>query len=109
MAVEIIMTNTEFHQSAEALLEHIEQQIEQQELDVDVDNDGNVLTIEFNNGSHIVLNKQEPLHQVWLATKFNGHHFSYENGQWFDQRNQIILESCLIDAFLRQAQIKLSL
>lgn len=103
------MTNTEFHQLAEELLEHIETEIEQQELDVDMDNDGNVLTIEFNNGTHIVINKQEPLHQVWLATKFNGHHFLYQNGQWFDERNQIFFAPCLIDAFLRQGELEFTL
>ena len=37
--------------------------------------------------SKIVINKQEPLHQIWVATRFGGYHFSNINNQWIDIRS----------------------
>ncbi|MGI2260297.1 iron donor protein CyaY [Shewanella sp. GXUN23E] len=84
------MTDTEFHQLADEMFQTIESAIEnaidEQDADVDVDASGGVLQLEFDDGSKIVINKQEPLHQIWVATKFGGYHFSFENGQWLDMR-----------------------
>jgi CyaY protein len=103
------MTDSEFHLKVEQWFDHLEQCIETQELDVDVDRHGPVLTIEFQPGSEIVINKQEPLHQIWLASKFSGHHFSFVENSWLDRRNQIALTDCLVDAFKRQAGLDLTL
>tara|TARA_B100001094_G_scaffold333007_1_gene407873 strand:- start:25030 stop:25341 length:312 start_codon:yes stop_codon:yes gene_type:complete len=103
------MTDSEFHLKADQFFDYLESCIEEQTLDVDVERSGPVLTIEFDAGSEIIINKQEPLHQIWLASKFSGHHFSYINDQWFDQRNHINFIDCLKDAFQRQAGINLSL
>ena len=105
------MTDSEFHHKADQFFDYIESCIEKQGLDVDVDVErhGPVLTIEFDLGSEIVINKQEYLHEIWLASKFSGHHFTYIDEQWFDQRNQISFVDCLTDAFKRQAGLSLSL
>ncbi|BDM62944.1 protein CyaY [Shewanella sp. NFH-SH190041] len=85
------MTDTEFHQLADDMFQIIESAIEsaidEQDADVDIDASGGVLQLEFEDGSKIVINKQEPLHQIWVATKFGGYHFAYESGQWLDNRS----------------------
>ena len=85
------MTDTEFHQLADEMFQAIENAIEaaidEQDADVDIDASGNVLQLEFQDRSKIVINKQEPLHQIWIATRFGGYHFSYVSGKWLDERN----------------------
>ncbi|WP_163938504.1 iron donor protein CyaY [Paraferrimonas sp. SM1919] len=97
------MTDTEFHLLADDLFNRIDARIEELELDVDVNFAGEVLQIEFNDRSQIVINKQEPLHQVWVATKFAGHHFSYIDNKWFDERNGLDFEPVIVDAISKQS------
>lgn len=37
--------------------------------DIDCEINGGVLTITFENGSKIIINRREPLHCVWLANQ----------------------------------------
>lgn len=85
------MTDSEYHQLADKMFDLIETAVEHaidnDDADVDVDNSGNVLQLEFPDGSKIVINKQEPLHELWIATRFGGYHFGYVEGKWLDGRN----------------------
>lgn len=57
------------------------------EIDLDYQIQDYVMTITFENQSVIIINKQEPLKQIWLATKKNGYHFNYKNNQWICNRS----------------------
>ena len=85
------MSDTEFHQAVDVLFQTIENAIEKAidtlDADVDIDASGGVLQLEFEDRSKIVINKQEPLHQIWVATRFGGYHFSYVDNQWIDTRS----------------------
>ncbi|ASJ98531.1 MULTISPECIES: iron donor protein CyaY [Shewanella] len=85
------MTDSEYHKLADemfnALEDAIENAIDEQDADIDIDASGNVLQLEFQDKSKIVINKQEPLHQIWVATQFGGYHFSYVDGKWLDERS----------------------
>lgn len=85
------MTDTQYHQLADDMFEKIEAAIEQaideQDADIDIDASGNVLQLEFGVGAKLVINKQEPLHELWVASRFGGFHFAYVDGKWLDQRN----------------------
>ena len=87
------MTDTEFHSLADemfsAIDDAVEQAIDEQDADVDMNASGNVLQMTFEDGSQIVINKQEPLHEIWLATKTGGYHFAYSDGKWLDTRNNL--------------------
>ena len=54
-------------------------------------------------GSKIILNKQAPLQQLWVATKFNGHHFEYRNNTWIDNRSGAEFWQFMNDAASKQA------
>ena len=71
------MNDSEFHRLADTLWMTIEERLDDWDGDSDIDCEinGGVLTISFENGSKIIINRQEPLHQVWLATKQGGYHF----------------------------------
>ncbi|WP_445395201.1 iron donor protein CyaY [Zobellella sp. An-6] len=80
------MKDSEFHALADAIYRHIEECIDQSGEDIECETVGGVMTLTFENGVKFVINRQEPLHQIWLATRENGHHFAYRDGQWIDNR-----------------------
>ena len=63
----------------------------------------------FINGTKIIINKQPPLHQLWMATKFNGHHFNHQNEQWIDERTGVEFWSFLDEAISKQAEATVNL
>ena len=88
------MTDTEFMDQAEALLQAVETGCDRinDETDCDVDNQrvGGMVTLVFTNGSQIVVNLQKPLREVWLAAQSGGYHFRCnEAGRWIDTRGQV--------------------
>ncbi|KFZ37735.1 frataxin [Shewanella mangrovi] len=106
------MTDTEYHQLADDMFERIENAIEYaidaQDADVDIDASGNVLQLEFGDGSKIVINKQEPLHELWVASRFGGYHFAYVDGKWLDQRNGGEFMPFVRESIAKQSGIELN-
>ncbi len=76
------MNVTEFHQNIEQVWAKIEEQLEAQDCDVDCDTQGSVFSITFQDRSQVVINKQEPLLELWLASRVGGFHFCYQNNNW---------------------------
>ena len=78
------MKESEFNQLAEQAMIDIEEAIESSGADIDYDTAGDVLTLEFANRSQIIVNKQAPLCQLWVAAKSGGYHFDYDadHGVW---------------------------
>jgi CyaY protein len=80
------MNDSEYNIAAEDLLLAVEEAIEDCGHDIDYEGVGGLLTLTFKNTTKIIINKQAPLKEIWVATKFNGHHFHFENEQWMDKR-----------------------
>ena len=85
------MTETEFLDLAEAVLDRIEVAIEAAgeaaDVDVECSRSGNVLEIEFvDNGSKIIVNTQAPMKEIWVAARAGGFHYRLVDGQWRDTR-----------------------
>lgn len=97
------MTDSEFFELADMLYQTIEDQIEESGADIDYDQNDALLTLEFDNRTKIIINRQQPLHQIWLATLENGHHYDYKNGLWIDDRNGAELLSFLSAAIAKQS------
>ena len=97
------MTDSEYHQLADDLMLTLEEAIDEIEFDLDYETAGGIVEVLFPNGTKIVVNKQAPLHQLWVATKFNGHHFEYIDGQWIDNRTGSEIWALLNDAASKQA------
>ncbi|CAM3925530.1 frataxin-like protein [Vibrio aerogenes CECT 7868] len=76
------MNDTEFHQYVDQQMECIEQLIDDSGADIDYETTGNVMTLDFEDRSQIIINRQEPMHEIWLASKSGGFHFQYTNNQW---------------------------
>lgn len=76
------MNDTEFHQLVDSQMETIEEMIDESGADVDYETSGNVMTLEFEDRSQIIINRQEPMHEIWLASKSGGFHFQWKDEQW---------------------------
>ncbi|WP_392562787.1 iron donor protein CyaY [Orbus sturtevantii] len=85
------MNTNQFYELANQLFIKIEQQLddyaEQHNTDIDYERHGNVITITFENQSKIIINTQEPLLQIWMATRRQGYHFDYKDGEWICSRS----------------------
>ena len=86
------MTDSEFMDQAERVLEAIESGCDRinDATDADIDNQrvGGMVTLKFANGSEIVVNLQKPLHEIWLAARSGGYHYRFDAGQWVDTKGQ---------------------
>jgi CyaY protein len=72
------MNESDFNQLAEDTMVAIEEAIDDSGADIDYDTAGGILTLEFTNGSQIIINKQAPLTQIWVAARSGGYHFDYD-------------------------------
>ena len=93
------MNNTEFHELVDAKLQLIEDMIDESGADIEPVITGNVLTLEFENRSQVVINKQEPMHEIWLASKSGGVHFAYTDEKWTSSKTgmefiEMVKEEC---------------
>jgi CyaY protein len=96
------MTDSEFHEQVDELLISFEEIIDDSDVELDYENSNSILTLYCRDGSQIILNKQAPLHQLWVATKANGHHFALINDTWIDNRTQQSLSAVLTEAVKSQ-------
>lgn len=97
------MNDSQYNLLADELLLAIEEAIEDCGQDIDYESVGGLLTLNFKDGSKIIINKQPPLHEIWVATKFNGHHFTYQDPLWHDKRAGDELWQFLSQAVSKQA------
>ncbi len=103
------MNDSQYNLIAEALLLAIEEAIEDSGVDIDYEGVGGLLTLTFKNNSKVIINKQAPLHEIWVATKFNGHHFVLNNDSWTDKRSGEEFWQFLSNAVSTQAETELIL
>jgi CyaY protein len=72
------MNESQFNQLAEQTMIAIEEAIDASGADIDYDTISDILTLEFENGTQIIINKQAPASQLWVAARSGGFHFDYD-------------------------------
>ena len=86
------MTDNEFMNHAETLLQRLEalcdQFNDQDDLDIDNQRVGGMVTLSFPNKSQLIVNLQKPLHEVWLAAQSGGYHYRFDGAAWKDTKGQ---------------------
>lgn len=84
------MTDLEYLDRAEAVLQAIELACDRinDDTDADIDNQrvGGMITLVFRNGSQIVINLQKPLHEIWMAARSGGYHYTFDGQHWLDTK-----------------------
>ena len=100
------LQDTEYQAAAERVLAAIERQcddwLQQGTIDIDTNRAGGLVELEFPNGSKIVVNKQPPLHEIWLAARNGGFHFKLVDAAWRDTRDGVEFFVRLSDEASRQ-------
>lgn len=78
MTTPLLMEESEFHKRVDAILTVVEAAMDNTESDIDAELNGGILTLTFENGSKIIVNRQAPNREIWVAAKSGGFHFRYD-------------------------------
>ena len=80
------MTESEFHRAVDEVLRRIESAVEAEEA-LDVDLESGILTIGCPDGTKVIVNRQTPNREIWVAARSGGFHFAARDGAWRDTRS----------------------
>ncbi|MEM5315841.1 iron donor protein CyaY [Paraburkholderia sp. JHI869] len=80
------MPDNDYLSRAEAVLAAVERAVDEAEADIELERSGNVLTLEFENRTKIIVNLQPPMKEIWIAAKAGGFHYRFIDGEWRDTR-----------------------
>lgn len=80
------MLESEFHQAADAVLARIDAACAASER-LDADLEAGILTIECPDGSKVIVNRQAPNREIWVAAREGGFHYRFGEGAWRDTRS----------------------
>jgi CyaY protein len=80
------MNESEFHRAVDDVLARIERAAEAAEA-IDADLASGILTLECPAGSRIIVNRQAPNREIWVAARSGGFHFAWRDGAWRDTRS----------------------
>lgn len=99
------LTEARFHDLLDSVQEAVEDIFDESGLDIDLENSAGVLTVRFDNGSQLILSRQEPLRQLWVAARSGGFHFDYDEsaGLWICDTSDEPLGELLARVTLEQA------
>lgn len=101
------LSEARFHDLVDATQQALEEVLEDHADDIE--STGGMMTIKFDNGSQLIISRQEPLRQLWLAAKSGGYHFDYdeESGKWSCEKSEELLGEVLARATKEQAGVEL--
>jgi CyaY protein len=80
------MNESEFQGAVDAVLARVETALEREE-DLEVDLESGILTITCPDGTRIIVNRQTPNREIWVAARSGGFHFRFDGGEWRDTRS----------------------
>lgn len=97
------MNDTEFNTAVDTILMTIEDAVEDLDLDIDLENTGGILTLTFANGSKVIINRQGPTKEIWVAARSGGFHCGYRDDEWVCSTTQETLPDLLSRVCSEQA------
>jgi CyaY protein len=107
------MTDSEYHERADALLTRLEAQsdrwLQDDVIDIDAQRTGGLLELTLPDRSKLVVNKQPPLHEIWLASRAGGYHFAWDGAEWRDTKTSVGFESVFDEQLSLQTGRRLTL
>jgi CyaY protein len=101
------MTETQFHTAVDAVLARIEDALEAHDA-LDISLEGGVLTVECPDASRIIVNRQTPNREIWVAARSGGFHFAHRDGAWRDTRSAEELFASLARLIEAQSGVKVT-
>ncbi len=102
------MTENEFNQKVDDTLSTIEDSLDNCDADLDWDSAAGILTIDCsddaqNKNSQIIINRQGPTQQIWVAARSGGYHFDYQAGENCWKQGDLELFTLLNQALSEQS------
>lgn len=97
------MNTGEFNQRVDDTLSDIEDALDVCDADLDWDFAGGILTIECDNGSQVIINRQEPALQIWVAARSGGFHFDFHPNEECWKQGDLELMAFLSQALSEQS------
>ncbi len=89
------MTDTEFNTAVDATLLALEDAIDALSVDIDIEMSAGILTLTFETGSKIIINRQAATQEIWVAARSGGFHCAHQEAQWFCKTTQETLAQLL--------------
>ena len=81
-----IMNESDFHRAVDAVLARIEAAVEASDA-LEVDLESGILTVTCPDASRVIVNRQTPNREIWVAARSGGFHFRFADGAWRDTRS----------------------
>jgi CyaY protein len=97
------MNDTEFNTAVDAILLTIEDAVDALDLDIDLENSAGILTLTFANGSKVIINRQGPTKEIWVAARSGGFHCGHKDDTWVCSTTQETLPALLSRVCSEQA------
>ena len=82
------MTETEFLDLSDVIFDRIEAACDDGEADIEPLRQGNVLELEFDDGSKVIVNRHVPNQELWIAARHGGFHYRFLAGSWQSTRGE---------------------
>ena len=102
------LSEAQFHHLVDQTQRQVEDAYDDSGLDLDLENAGGVLTIKFDNGSQVILSRQPPLVQLWVAARSGGYHFDWDGQRCICDTSSAMLAGLLVPATLDQSRVSLA-
>jgi CyaY protein len=80
------MDESDFHRAVDGVLARIETAAEASDS-LDVDLESGILTLECADGTRVIVNRQTPNREIWVAARSGGFHFRFDGVAWRDTRS----------------------
>ncbi|MBA2690521.1 MAG: iron donor protein CyaY [Burkholderiales bacterium] len=97
------MTETEFNAKVDDVLLTIERSLEASDVDLDFESNSGILEISFADGGKIIVNRQTPNREIWVAARSGGFHFAWKDQAWRGTRDARELFAVLTQCVSEQA------
>jgi CyaY protein len=102
-----VISESEFNERIDCTFAALETALDQVDADLDYENSGGVLTVEFKNATKLVFSRQPPTRQLWLAARSGGFHFTYDDaaGDWRGTRDGQLFRPFVAEQMLVQGDV----
>ena len=101
------MNESDFHAAVDAVLARIEGTVEEHDA-LDVDLESGILTVACPDGSRVIVNRQTPNREIWVAARSGGFHFVWRDVRWTDTRSGDELFASLARVIEQQSGVQVA-
>lgn len=102
------MNESDFHRTVDALLARLDEALSRSDS-LDVDLESGILEVACPDGSRVIVNRQTPNREIWVAARSGGFHFRLQDGEWRDTRSGEELVASLERILASQSGEKIAL